>query len=78
MDVRRGQLVDLEYEDREFKVIVIDPSGLGPNQPSVGFGFRQMERTGGLPASTTENWLEGVPNSAVSYTHLTLPTIYSV
>ena len=63
MDIKTGQLVDLEYEDKPFKVIVIDPNGLGRNQPSVGFGFGQMERTGGLPSSTADNWLEGLPNT---------------
>jgi hypothetical protein len=30
---------------------------LGHNQPSIGFGFRMMERYGGLPQGTTSNWV---------------------
>lgn len=37
-DIRRGDLITVTYEKREFGVIVIDPDGLGPGQPSVGSG----------------------------------------
>jgi hypothetical protein len=57
MKVKKGQLVKLEFESREFEAIVIDPDGLGRNQPSIGFGFRMMERHGGLPQGTTSNWV---------------------
>jgi len=30
---------------------------------SIGFGFGMMERYGGLPISTSDNWLEGLPNT---------------
>jgi hypothetical protein len=63
MNIQAGKIVELDHEDRKFSVIVIDPNGLGPNQPSVGFGFGMMERYGGLPTSTSDNWLEGVPNT---------------
>ncbi len=33
-------------------VIVIDPNGLGTDQPSVGFGFRMVERYAGIPNTT--------------------------
>lgn len=55
--IEPGQLIKLEFEDREFEAIVIDPNGLGQNQPSIGFGFRMMERYGGLPQGTTSNWV---------------------
>ena len=58
----KGQLITLSFEQREFKVIVIDPSGLGKNQPSIGFGFGMMEQHGGLPQSTSSQWVEGHPN----------------
>jgi len=61
--IQSGQIVKLEFEGREFEVIVIDPNGLGTNQPSIGFGFGMMERYGGLPTSTADNWLEGLPNT---------------
>ena len=67
--IKKGQLITLNYEGREFEVIVIDPNGLGKNQPSVGFGFRLMEKYGGIPQQTLTNWateesgFEGDPNN---------------
>lgn len=57
MPIQRGQLIKLNFEGREFEAIVIDPNGLGQGQPSVGFGFRMMEKHGGLPEPTLSNWL---------------------
>lgn len=54
---QKGQLIKIEFEGREFQVIVIDPNGLGRNQPSVGFGFRLMEKYAGLPEPTLSRWL---------------------
>ena len=62
-EIKSGTLVDLTFEGREFKVIVIDPNGLGRGKPSIGFGFGMMEDYGGLPTSTSDNWLEGLPNT---------------
>ena len=53
---RKGQLVSIEYEGREFTVIVINPNGLGKDQPSVGFGYRMMTRHAGIPANTLSDW----------------------
>ena len=61
--IKKGQRITVTYEDREFEVIVIDPNGLGKDQPSLGFGFEMMERYGGLPVSTSDNWREGLPNT---------------
>jgi hypothetical protein len=63
MNIKRGQLIKLNYEGREFDVIVIDPNGLGKDQPTVGFGFMMMDRYAGLPQSTLSQWLEGHPNT---------------
>jgi hypothetical protein len=63
MSIKRGQLFTLDYEDRGFDAIVVDSDGLGKGRPSICFGFRMMERHGGLPTSTIDNWLEGVPNN---------------
>lgn len=52
-----GQRVTLSYEGREFEAIVIDPNGLGDDQPSVGFGFRMGERYSGVPESTMRSWV---------------------
>jgi hypothetical protein len=71
MSIKQGQLIKLIFEGREFEVIVIDPNGLGKGLPSVGFGFRMMEKYGGLPEQTLSNWLtkesgfEGDPNNEV-------------
>lgn len=65
MSIRKGQLITLSFEGREFEVIVIDPNGLGKNQPSVGFGFRMMEKYAGLPEPTLSQWLEGDSNNEV-------------
>lgn len=62
-EIKKGSLVEVSFEGRKFEVIVIDPNGLGPGQPSIGFGFGMMERYGGLPTSTSDNWLEGLPNT---------------
>ena len=58
MSVKKGQKVPLTYENREFQAVVIDPHGLGRNQPSVGFGFNMMAEYGGLPSSTSSKWLK--------------------
>ena len=49
--------ITLAYEGREFEVVVIDPNGLGPGQPSVGFGYRMAERYAGVPESTVRGWV---------------------
>lgn len=55
--VKKGQRITVTYEDREFEVIVIDPNGLGKDQPSLGFGQNMMEKHGGLPQSTSGTWI---------------------
>ena len=44
MDIQKGQILKVRYEDRDFELVVIDPNGLGLDQPTIGFGFRMMER----------------------------------
>lgn len=55
--VSAGQLVTITFEGREFDVIVINPNGLGQGQPTVGFGFRMMERYAGVPNTTLSGWV---------------------
>ena len=55
--VKKGQRVTVTYENREFEVIVIDPNGLGKDQPSLGFGQNMMEQHSGLPQSTSGTWI---------------------
>lgn len=52
-----GQRVTISYEGREFDVIVIDPNGLGTDQPSVGFGYRMMANHSGVAESTIRSWV---------------------
>ena len=62
--IKKGQIIkDFFHEGRTFEVIVIDPNGLGKNQPSIGFGLTMMERHGGLPQPTSSQWIEGHPNN---------------
>jgi hypothetical protein len=58
MSVKRGQKILVTYEDREFEVVVIDPNGLGKDQPSLGFGLTMMDKYGGLPQSTSSGWMK--------------------
>ena len=58
--VSKGSLVKVPYEGREFEAIVIDPNGLGPGQPSVGFGYRMGERHVGTPESTVRGWVREI------------------
>lgn len=78
MNVEKGQLVTLRFEGREFEAIVIDPNGLGKNQPSIGFGFGMMERHGGLPQSTSSQWVEGHPNTSIEWLKLPSGNTYRV
>ena len=58
-EIKRGSLIKVPYEGREFSAIVIDPDGLGGGQPTVGFGFTMMEQHSGLPQSTSSGWVIG-------------------
>jgi hypothetical protein len=55
--LKSGDRITLVYEGKEFDVIVIDPNGLGEDQPSIGFGFNMMERYAGIPQSTLSTWV---------------------
>jgi len=62
-EIKRGDVIPLPYESRDFIAVVIDPDGLGKRQPSVGFGLGMMDRYGGLPQSTSSQWIEPHPNN---------------
>lgn len=51
-EFRAGQVIPLRYKSREIKAIIIDPDGLGPDKPSIGIGFRGMDRHIGVPQTT--------------------------
>jgi hypothetical protein len=75
-EMKPGDRVTVAYEGREFEVIVIDPNGLGEDQPSVGFGFRMAERNAGVPASTLSTWV--FEKEGVSYVKLPSGKIFRV
>lgn len=64
-EIKRGSLIKVGFEGREFDVIVIDPNGLGEGQPSVGFGFRMAERYAGIPQPTLSGWVIGKTDEKV-------------
>ncbi len=77
--VKRGQKIIVTYENRDFEVIVIDPDGLGKNQPSVGLGFNMIEKHAGLPQQTSTNWLvKGDPNNDSEFLQLPSGNTYRV
>lgn len=51
-EFRAGQIIPLRYKTRELKAIIIDPNGLGPDKPTIGLGFRSMDRHIGVPQTT--------------------------
>jgi hypothetical protein len=55
--IKKGQLVTLIFEGKEFEAIVIDPNGLGEGQPTVGFGFNMIKKHTGIPQSTLSTWV---------------------
>jgi hypothetical protein len=57
MNIKSGDIITICFEGKEFQIIVIDPNGLGEDQPSVGFGFRMMERNAGIPNTTLSGWV---------------------
>jgi hypothetical protein len=54
-EFRAGQIIPLRYKSREVKAIIIDPNGLGPEKPTIGMGFRGMDRHIGVPQQTLTN-----------------------
>jgi hypothetical protein len=54
-EFRAGQIIPLRYKSREIKAIIIDPNGLGPDKPTIGMGFRGMDRHIGVPQQTLTN-----------------------
>jgi len=51
-----GQRIKVNYSDKEFDVIVIDPNGLGQGMPSVGLGYGMTATHMGIPQQTLTNW----------------------
>ena len=49
---RVGQIIPLRYKSRELRAVIIDPDGLGEGKPTIGLGFRGMDRYIGVPQQT--------------------------
>lgn len=49
---RKGQIIPLFFKDRKLLAVVIDPNGLGENRPTIGMGFRGMDRHTNVPVAT--------------------------
>ncbi|MEM1256030.1 MAG: hypothetical protein AAGI69_26630 [Cyanobacteria bacterium P01_H01_bin.21] len=47
-----GQVVPIKFKDRDFRAVIIDPDGLGPDRPTIGVGYRTMSRHTNVPAQT--------------------------
>lgn len=54
-EFQAGQIIPLQYKDREIKALIIDPNGLGEGRPTIGMGFRGMDRHIGVPQQTLTN-----------------------
>jgi hypothetical protein len=52
LEIETGSLITVTFEEREFSAIVIDPNGLAPGEPSVGFGFRMAQKHIGISQQT--------------------------
>jgi hypothetical protein len=64
--IKKGSRIKVPYEGRDFDAIVIDPNGLGKDQPSIGFGFRMAERYVGIPNDTLSRWvLDSTPDKTM-------------
>ena len=50
--VKKRDHIEVTYADKQFEVIVIYPDGLGPGQPSFGFGYRMAEKYIGIARQT--------------------------
>jgi hypothetical protein len=55
--VKKGDRIEVTYADKQFEVIVIDSDGLGPRQPSYGFGFMMAAKYIGIPQPTLTKWV---------------------
>lgn len=63
--VQRGDRIEVTYADKQFEVIVIDSDGLGPGQPTYGFGFMMAARYIGIPQATLSDRVIGIDDGEV-------------
>lgn len=50
--IKSGQIIPLRYRNRDLRAIIIDPNGLGNGKPTIGLGFRGMDRLIGIRQQT--------------------------
>ena len=62
-EFRAGQIIPLRYKSRELKAVIIDPNGLGPDKPTIGLGFRGMNRHIGVPQQTLSDRVTEIEGS---------------
>jgi len=75
-EFRAGQIIPLRYKSRELKAIIIDPNGLGPDKPSIGMGFRGMDRHIGVPRQTLSDRVSEI--EGVKYLKLPSSNVFRV
>lgn len=68
--LQAGQLINLSYQFRDIQAIVIDPNGIGTGQPTIGLGFRMIDKYIGIPTNTLSDWVI----EKESLTYLRLPS----
>ncbi|MEO0488045.1 MAG: hypothetical protein AAFZ49_00630 [Cyanobacteria bacterium J06659_2] len=49
---RVGQIIPLRYKSRELRAVIINPNGIGEGKPTIGLGFRGMDRHTNVPVNT--------------------------
>lgn len=55
--VKIGDLIKVPFGSRVVEAIVIDPSGVAQEQPSVGIDLKTVEKYSGIPLSTHSDWM---------------------
>ena len=55
-----GDRITVTYADRDFEAIIIDPNGLGKDQPSFGLGFMMAAKYIGIPQATLSDRVIGI------------------
>ena len=56
-NLKQGQLIKVPFNKKILDAIVIDPNGLAEGQPSIGLGFKMIEKHQGIRQQTLSSWL---------------------
>lgn len=57
-EIQRGDVIELDFQERQISAIVLDPNGLQDGKPSVGLGLRMTELYIGIKHNTLSNWID--------------------